>query len=204
MSKICILNYGSGNVKSVFNLFNSIIDHVKISNDIKEIKNASHLVLPGVGAFEAAMQNIKKYIPLETLENEVLQKKKPFLGVCVGMQVMASNSLEFGDNLGLNWIPGTVCKLSSVSLPLPHIGWNNLSLIKKSEILNGIDETLDFYFVHSFKYELVNKNFLLATTEYGENFPSIINKENLYGVQFHPEKSQIAGKKLAMNFLKIK
>jgi glutamine amidotransferase len=204
MSKVCILNYGSGNVKSVYNLFSSIIDNVKISNDIKEIKNASHLILPGVGAFGAAMHNIKKYIPLEALENEVLQKKKPFLGVCVGMQVMASNSLEFGDNLGLNWIPGTVCKLSTASLPLPHIGWNNLSFLKKSEILDGVNEELDFYFVHSFKYELDNKNFLLATTEYGENFPSIINKENLYGVQFHPEKSQIAGKKIAINFLKIK
>ena len=204
MSKVCILNYGSGNVKSVFNLFSSIIDNVKISNDVKEIKNATHLVLPGVGAFGAAMQNIKKYIPLEVLEDEVLQKKKPFLGICVGMQAMASNSLEFGDNQGLNWIPGKVCKLSSANLPLPHIGWNNLSFKKESEILDGINEELDFYFVHSFKYELANKNFLLATSEYGENFPSIINNENLYGVQFHPEKSQIAGKKLALNFLKIK
>jgi len=204
MTKVCILNYGSGNVKSVLNLFESINVPVSISNDKKEIERSSHLVLPGVGAFKAAMENIKKWIPLEAVEKEVFEKKKPFLGICVGMQVMASNSLEFGNHLGLNWIPGTVCKLATESLPLPHIGWNNLSSRKKSGILDGIDEELDFYFVHSFKYELRNKDFLLATTEYEENFPSVINKENLYGVQFHPEKSQIAGKKLAMNFLKIR
>lgn len=202
MTKVCILNYGSGNVKSVFNLFSSLISNVKISNEIEAIKNASHIVLPGVGAFEPAMKNIKKYIPLDILENEVLTKKKPFLGICIGMQVMATNSFEFGENLGLNWIPGTVSKLSSGNYPLPHIGWNNLSFNQKNQILDGINEDLDFYFVHSYKYELINKNFLLATTEYGENFSSIVNKENIYGVQFHPEKSQIAGKKLISNFLK--
>lgn len=203
MTKICVLDYGSGNVRSVFNLFNSINQSVIISNQHKDIKNASHIVLPGVGSFGSAMNNIKLNIPLDILEEEVLTKGKPFLGICVGMQVMATESSEFGKHLGLNWISGEVKKISA-DLPLPHIGWNNLKIFQNSKLLEGINEDLDFYFVHSFKFHLNDSSLLVASSEYGESIPSIINKENLFGVQFHPEKSQVAGKKLAINFLKIK
>lgn len=203
MTKICVLDYGSGNVRSVFNLFNSINQSVIISNQHKDIKNASHIVLPGVGSFGSAMNNIKLNIPLGILEEEVLAKGKPFLGICVGMQVMATESSEFGKHLGLNWISGEVKKISA-DLPLPHIGWNNLKIFQNSKLLEGINEDLDFYFVHSFKFHLNDSSLLVASSEYGESIPSIINKENLFGVQFHPEKSQVAGKKLAINFLKIK
>jgi glutamine amidotransferase len=203
MTKICVLDYGSGNVRSVFNLFNSINQSVIISNQHKDIKNASHIVLPGVGSFGSAMNNIKLNIPLGILEGEVLNKGKPFLGICVGMQVMATESSEFGKHLGLNWISGEVKKISA-DLPLPHIGWNNLKIFQNSKLLEGINEDLDFYFVHSFKFHLNDSSLLVASSEYGESIPSIINKENLFGVQFHPEKSQVAGKKLAINFLKIK
>ena len=119
------------------------------------------------------------------------------------MQVMATESSEFGKHLGLNWISGEVKKISA-DLPLPHIGWNNLKIFQNSKLLEGINEDLDFYFVHSFKFHLNDSSLLVASSEYGESIPSIINKENLFGVQFHPEKSQVAGKKLAINFLKIK
>ena len=127
---VCILNYGSGNVKSVFNVLNFLGYSPQISNDSDKIKNSSHIILPGVGAFGASMQKIMTRIPYDILEQEVVQKGKPFLGICVGLQVLADKGLEFGEHNGFGWIPGIVDKIETKNLPLPHIGWNYI-IIKK-------------------------------------------------------------------------
>ncbi|MGH8176171.1 MAG: imidazole glycerol phosphate synthase subunit HisH [Steroidobacter sp.] len=204
MRSVCILNYGSGNVKSVYNLFTAIESNVVISNDAQVIADATHLVLPGVGAFGAAMRKIHGSLPLDVLGQRVLADRKPFLGICVGMQVLATRGLEFEEHEGLGWVSGTVEKLRCEDMPLPHIGWNNATVRRDSPLLAGLSEEPDFYFVHSYAVQLVNPDYCLATTRYGEEFCSILQHENLYGVQFHPEKSQRAGLRLAKNFLSIK
>ena len=203
MIKVCILDYGSGNVKSVFNLLSSLIDDVVVSNEPIMIAYASHIILPGVGAFGSAMRKIKETLPLDTLEQEILTKKKPFLGICVGMQVMASIGVEFGEHSGLGWIEGRVDKMEIKGLPLPHVGWNNVISKKESPLLEGLGNDPDFYFVHSYAFNVKNPESLLASTIYGEEFCSVIQHENLFGVQFHPEKSQLTGIKLMKNFLSI-
>ena len=152
MNGVCILDYGSGNVKSVFNLFSSIAEHVVISNDPKEIQQATHIVLPGVGAFSAAMRKIRERLPLDLLKKVVVNEKKPFLGICVGMQVLATRGMEFGECPGLGWIEGSVEIINAKQLPLPHIGWNNISGKQDSPLLVGLGDEPDFYFVHSYAY----------------------------------------------------
>jgi glutamine amidotransferase len=200
---ICVLNYGSGNVKSVFNALQFLDYEVKISNEPDDIKNCSHLILPGVGAFGASMQKILNQIPIDLLEVEVITKGKPFLGICVGMQVLADFGLEFGENKGLGWIHGIVEKIQSGDLPLPHIGWNNIITKKNNPLLNNLKDFRDFYFVHSYVLNSVDENYIVAQTEYGEIFNSVIQKDNIYGIQFHPEKSQKAGQLILDNFMKI-
>lgn len=203
MSSVCILDYGSGNIKSVFNLFSTIAKHVVISNDSVEIRQSTHIVLPGVGAFSAAMRKIHERLPMKVLEQVVLVDKKPFLGICVGMQVLATRGMEFGECLGLGWIEGIVEKINSKHLPLPHIGWNNIFCKQDSPLLAGLGTDPDFYFVHSYAFRLKNEQDRLATTSYGEEFCSVVQRENIYGVQFHPEKSQRTGIKLVKNFLSL-
>ena len=200
MIKVCILDYGSGNVRSVQNL----IQHLKvksiISNKNLDIKRCSHIILPGVGAFGESIKKLKKKIDLKYLEKEVLINKKPFLGICVGMQLLAETGEEFGKFKGLGWIEGKVVKLKSKILP--HIGWNDIIIKKENLIFNNLNEK-DFYFVNSFHFNVKNKKLILANTKYHNNFCSVVNKENIYGVQFHPEKSQNNGKQIIKNFLKI-
>jgi len=202
MIKVCILDYGSGNVSSVKNL----IDHLKfksvISNKIEVLKKSTHIILPGVGAFGAAMKKIKKKVPFKTLENEVLNKNKPFLGICVGMQLLADRSQEFGNHKGFGWIKGSVKKIKSNKLP--HIGWNDIIVKKNTEIIEDLGIYKDFYFVNSFYFDPKEKKFVVAETKYGHNFCSIVQKKNIIGVQFHPEKSQKAGKVIIKNFLKMR
>ena len=202
MSKVCILDYGSGNVKSVFNAINRYAD-CAISNEVSEIKNASHLILPGVGSFKDSMDRIMATLPIDEIR-ESLAREKPFLGICVGMQVLASIGIEFVEANGLDFVPGTVSKLNSKELPLPHVGWNNLEVIKQNSLTKNIDEQDDFYFTHSYGFTEISTDFVLATTEYGGVFPSIISQGNMYGVQFHPEKSQKSGAKILENFLECK
>ena len=202
--KVCILDYGSGNVQSVCNMFLSLLKEVVVSNKPEDIVSASHLVLPGVGAFGAAMEKIKANIPLKVLEREVLEQKKPFLGICVGLQVLADKGFEFGEHLGLGWVKGTVDRIESGDLPLPHVGWNNIKKLKDSPLLSKFDDNQDFYFVHSYKFSEVDWDNAVASTEYGQQFTSVVAKGNIFGVQFHPEKSQKAGKILLNNFLEIR
>ncbi len=203
MIKVCVLDYGSGNVRSVFNLLSLLAPNVKVSNDKSVLKDATHIILPGVGSFGAAMEKIHKNIPMDELKEQVLHHKKPFLGICVGMQVLADKGYEFGEHAGLGWIPGVVEKLEAPNLPVPHIGWNDVKVQKPSPLLERFGLSLDLYFVHSFAFKPRSDAHVLATTEYGQEFCSVIGNENIFGVQFHPEKSQKAGKLILNNFLSL-
>ena len=201
--KICILDYKSGNVGSVFNIIKYMGYNCKISNEEKDLEDASHIILPGVGSFKKSMKKIKENIPIKNLEEQILKKKKPFLGICVGMQVLAEKGNEFGIENGLGWIEGEVNILKTENLPLPHICWNSINIKNKSELTKNLEGINDFYFVHSYKFDVKNEDEINARTEYGENFCSIVNKDNIYGVQFHPEKSQKSGMILLKNFINI-
>ena len=145
---VCILDYGSGNVGSVFNLLNHLKINVVVSNQKKAIQDSTHLILPGVGSFGAAMEKMSQNLPMDIIEYEVICNKKPFLGICVGMQVLANYGLEFGKNAGLGWIDGTVELIKSGDNPLPHIGWNNVDSTQESKLMKGLEEVNDFYFVN--------------------------------------------------------
>jgi glutamine amidotransferase len=201
--KICILDYGSGNVKSVFNAFKNIGVDAIVSNDEKIIVNSTHLVLPGVGAFHASMKRILNSLPMELIEVEVLQRNKPFLGICVGMQVLSEFGLEFGKTSGFGWLEGHVRKIVSKAEVLPHVGWNQLDFTKQNMLLKGISQKSYFYFVHSYIMSDINPDELIATCEYAEIFPSVVQKQNIFGVQFHPEKSQKSGIQLLSNFTSV-
>lgn len=198
--RVCILDYGSGNVRSVFNMFEDLSADVHISNDPAAIRDASHLVLPGVGAFGASMAKIRERIPLDVVEQQIAGGK-PFLGICVGFQVLADIGLEFGEHRGLGWLPGRVERLPAGDLVLPHVGWNAAEAVREHPLLTGLGGERDFYFVHSFVVTPADARDVVAETSYGARFCSIASRGNVSGVQFHPEKSQRAGKILLKNFL---
>lgn len=202
MSSVCVLDYGSGNVRSVFNLFSAVTDRVKVSNEADDIRDASHLVLPGVGAFGAAMRKIGERIPVDVVEQEV-GAGKPLLGICVGMQVMADVGTEFGEHRGLGWISGRVDRLEPGDLPLPHVGWNDIAVQRSHPLLEGLESAADFYYVHSYAFRPDREEHVLATTDFGETFTAVVQKDHLLGVQFHPEKSQKAGLRLVRNFVSL-
>ena len=201
MKKVCIIDYGSGNVTSVKNALEYLGVSTSVSNSKSIINNSSHIILPGVGSYATTLQKLKKKVDLNFLEKQVLEKGKFFLGICVGMQILSTTGNEFVESKGLNWIPGTVKKINSKNLILPHVGWNNLRikaknpLVEKNKILNN------FYFVHSYKFTCKNKKNIIAQVKYGEIFDAVIQKDNIFGVQFHPEKSQNNGTKIIKNFL---
>jgi len=201
--KVCIIDYGSGNARSVYNIFQSIHPFVKLSCMPDDIEDATHLVLPGVGAFGATMEKLKTLSILGILEKNVLKDKKHFLGICVGMQILAGEGMEHGVYKGLGWIPGTVKIIDTRGLCLPHVGWNNFKMRRDNALLEGINQGTDFYYVHSYQFEASDTKDVVATCEYGVEFAAIINVENIYGVQFHPEKSQKAGKRLLQNFMRL-
>ena len=205
MKQITIIDYGSGNVLSAQKSFikiakdNNIEAKVLISKNLKEIKNSTHLVLPGQGAFSTCMSGIKKTPGLiDELSDFAIIKKKPFLGICVGMQMLANVSEENGLHKGLGWINGQIKALPKVNIKMPHMGWN---LVNPTNTNNLIDTSEDYYFVHSYYFDCKNNENILAETQYGINFTSIVGKENIYGVQFHPEKSSSQGLSLLKNFL---
>jgi glutamine amidotransferase len=204
MATTCILDYGSGNVRSVYNLFASVSESVTVSNDPASVAAATHVVLPGVGAFGAAMRKIRDTLPLDALRAAVFDEKKPFLGICVGMQVLADRGLEFGDHAGLGWVSGTVNALQTGELPSPHIGWNSIEVDRPSVLLDGLGPNPDFYFLHSYVMRPTDLGIVAATATYGEQFCCVVERENLFGVQFHPEKSQKAGRRLVENFLAVR
>tara|TARA_B100000029_G_C17367765_1_gene885046 strand:- start:23 stop:655 length:633 start_codon:yes stop_codon:yes gene_type:complete len=208
-SKVTIIDYGSGNILSAMQSFAKVIKinnldaDVQISQNPESIKHSSHIVLPGQGAFETCINGLKKNPRiLEELENFTLIEKKPFFGICVGMQLLADNSEENGNHEGLGWISGTIKKIPSNQLKMPHMGWNSIKVLNNKKNLIKPKET-DYYFVHSYYFDCKNKKHVIAETNYGINFPSIVNKENIYGFQFHPEKSSDQGLNIIKNFLKL-
>ncbi|MGC1728241.1 MAG: imidazole glycerol phosphate synthase subunit HisH [Steroidobacteraceae bacterium] len=201
-ARVCVLDYGSGNVRSVANLLQYLrIEHV-VSNSEAAIGAATHLVLPGVGAFGAAMDLIRSRIPLTAVQAAVHAERKPFLGICVGMQVLAESGAEFGTHRGLGWIAGRVRRFHDHGLPVPHVGWNEVRATGAGALLAEF-RTMDFYFVHSYLFEAEDDADVVGTTTYGETFASVIRRDNIVGVQFHPEKSQKAGMMLLTNFLRL-
>ena len=209
MKKITIVDYGSGNVLSAQKSFikiakdNNIEVDVLISKKLNDVKNSTHIVLPGQGAFSTCMNGLKKTDGLiDELSEFALIKKKPFLGICVGMQMLAKKSEEKGDHEGLGWIDGQIKLLPGDNLKLPHMGWN-LAIPTNSKYNNLISTKNDYYFVHSYYFECADKDNILAETKYGTNFASIVGKENIYGVQFHPEKSSSQGLNLLKEFIGV-
>ena len=199
--KVCIIDYGIGNIKAFKNIYEKSNINAVITTKKNQLEDATHLILPGVGAFDWAMSKLDKSGLRETLDTLVLDRKIPILGICVGMQMMASRSEE-GILPGLNWIKGKVLKFDENTL-LPHMGWNNVKVSVTSKIFNNM-ENPEFYFLHSYYYQVEDAKNILATSEYGELFSSAINKENIFGTQFHPEKSHENGIKILENFVKIK
>lgn len=201
--QILILDYGSGNVKSVFNICKYVEEDTLISNNIEDIKKCSHIILPGVGSYKASMNKIKKNLPLEEIMNQIINKKKPILGICVGMQVFANVGYEFEKCNGLGLIDGSVKKLETNKYPLPNIGWSNIKVERDNILFKRLEEDNSFYFVHSFAFIPKNDDKIIASSFYEKKFVCAIQKENIFGVQFHPEKSQKSGIQLLKNFINI-
>ena len=205
MKQVTIIDYGSGNVLSAQQSFikvtvdNNIECKVLISNKLEDIKSSTHVVLPGQGAFATCMSGIKNKKGLvDELYEFAIIKKKPFLGICIGMQMLASHSEENGFHEGLGWIDGSIKALPTKNLKIPHMGWSQVRPTKSNDLVATSD---DYYFVHSYYFDCTDNENKLAETQYGINFTSIVGKENIYGVQFHPEKSSSQGLNLIKNFL---
>jgi len=210
--KIAIIDYESGNLKSVSkavelasnNIFNK--SDVKIINSANELKNFDKIVLPGQGSFKQCYQSLLSIEGMiDELNSAVLEKQKPILGICVGMQLFSSFGEEDGGSKGFDWIKGKVNKinLTDKNLKLPHMGWNNISINQKSKLFSGIENESHFYFVHSFAFDVENEQFISATTNYSTEIVSAVEKDNIFGTQFHPEKSQANGIKILENFVKL-
>ncbi|WP_370260285.1 imidazole glycerol phosphate synthase subunit HisH [Idiomarina sp.] len=201
-TSICILNYGSGNVGSVANICRTLCDEVTVSNAPEAIKSATHLILPGVGAFDRSLQKMRERLPLELIEQQVKFDKKPLMGICVGLQVLCDAGTEGGKTAGLGWLNGTVERLESHGLHLPHIGWNTVHFAEDSWFAPAFAEPKEFYFVHSFA--LAKSADASAHSDYGSQFVAAVERGNLFAVQFHPEKSQAAGRTLLSRFLEYR
>jgi glutamine amidotransferase len=206
---IVIIDYGIGNIKSINNAFYSHGEKAILSRDLEIIKNADGIVLPGVGAFEQGMNNLDRYNLIDAIKNYVYSGK-PLLGICLGMQLLLEESEEFGITKGIGLIEGKVVKLpldEFQELKLPHISWNCIFKNKTSwvnSILEDIPEFSEMYFVHSFAAKLINQEEILSSTKFGNtDFCSSLKKGNIYGCQFHPEKSSNYGLSIIKNFIKI-
>ena len=217
--KIVIIDYGSGNLRSVENAFkhsintNNLNFEVFVTNKLNLIKGADYIVLPGVGAYPDCKDGMIKIEGLtEVLIDQVINNSKPFLGICVGMQLMAEYGFEKNKTKGFGWLQGNIEQINYVgkdnlgrNLKIPHMGWNNLEIYKTNHaILQNITEFEQFYFVHSYYLNTFKKDQILADTNYNHKIPAIIGKDNYIGVQFHPEKSSVSGQKIITNWLKWK
>lgn len=201
---IAVIDYGMGNLRSVHKALEAVGYRAIVTRDPKMIEKASHLVLPGVGAFGDCMANLHRYDLVSPIREAVLQGK-PFLGICLGLQVLFTESEEFGSHRGLDLIRGTVKRFPRAgsggqSLKIPHMGWNTIAIRRQSPLLDGIDEGSFVYFVHSYYVEPQDPMVVATTTEYGMPFTSSVWKENIFAAQFHPEKSQRIGLKILRNF----
>jgi imidazole glycerol-phosphate synthase subunit HisH len=199
--KVLIIDYKIGNHRSVFHALKSLGCDCTVSQNPHDADVADAYVLPGVGAFSEGIKNLKEMHWIESLTINVRERKKPLLGICLGMQLLADESYEYGRHPGLGWIPGRIVKIEAHSnIRLPHVGWNNLQLKKKSPLFLRTDVDTNFYFDHSFHYQCDNE-FVAATCLYPEEMIVAVQLQNILGVQFHPEKSQAGGLKVLRCFL---
>lgn len=202
---ITIINYGMGNLGSVQNMFKRIGVPTKITSDIKAIEQAKKILLPGVGAFDAAIQRIDELNLRPILTYKAKEQKVPFLGICLGMQLLTRSSEE-GELSGLNFVPAKTIKFKvekDANLKIPHMGWNFVKQNTQSGLTTRFDEDYRFYFVHSYKVVCDHNENSILRTNYGGNFDSSIQNENVYGAQFHPEKSHKYGMQFLTNFSKL-
>jgi len=197
---ITIIDYGMGNIKSLTNAFRFLGEKVKVAQKSEEIKLARRLVFPGVGNFGKAIENLKDRKIISVIKNSI-QKGIPFLGICLGLQLLFEGSEEVSRSKGLCLFKGKILKFKKVKIP--QIGWNQIKFQKKSKILKGIRDNSFVYFMHSFYPEPLDKSIVVAKTNYGEDFCSAIESQNIFGVQFHPEKSGEIGLKILKNFVKL-
>ena len=204
---IGILDYGCGNVSAIRNVYKRLNIKTEAVHKPSDFKDSiDKIILPGVGAFDQVVMKLNESGLLEKLNEKVLVHKLPVLGICVGMQIMASESEE-GKLAGLNWIPGQVKKFDNDILDsflrTPHMGWNEIKAVNEQGIFKGVDQNKGFYFLHSYYFEASNNSTIIATTNYSKSFSSAINFENIYGVQFHPEKSSDQGLGLIKSFISL-
>ena len=207
--KVTIVDYNSGNISSVINSFKEVAkDKVKVevTADLNKIKSSDKVVLPGQGSFKSCVDALKKINGLnETLNEFAINDKKPLLGICVGLQMFADIGYEETETKGLGWISGKVSKIDNQNgkYKLPHIGWNQINIIKQSKIFENIENNAHMYFVHSYEFLPDDKNVISATTDYSSNIVCSVEKENIFGTQFHPEKSDKMGLKIINNFINL-
>ena len=207
---VAIIDYGSGNLRSAAKAFERAAREagsntdIEVTSDPRVVMRASHIVLPGVGAFADCRAGLYA-VPgmVAVLEREVIENGKPFMGICVGMQLMASRGLEHGVHQGLDWIKGDIVRVvpETSTLKVPQMGWNALADIAQHPVLDGIDKGAHAYFVHSYKLDAADQSNVLATVDYGGAVAAMIGRDNMVGTQFHPEKSQQTGLRLIENFL---
>lgn len=199
-----IIDYGMGNVFSVQNALHALKTEVIISRDPAIIAQADHIILPGVGAFGEGMERLRAFKLLPVLEEEVIKNRKPFLGICLGMQFLATASEEYGVHEGLRWITGSVKRFERDEgvFRVPHIGWNEVQPRGENPLFREISNPV-FYFVHSYHFIADDKSTVVAVCDYGGEFTAAVQRDNIFGVQFHPEKSQKSGLQLLKNFLNI-
>ena len=206
---VTIVDYNSGNISSVINSFKEVAKdkvNIKVTADLKNIKSSDKVVLPGQGSFKScidALNNIDGLV--DTLNEFAIDNKKPLLGICVGLQMFADVGYEETETKGLGWISGKVSKINNENgkYKLPHIGWNQINIVKDSKIYKDIENNSHMYFVHSYEFIPVDKNVISATTDYSSKIVCSIEKENIFGTQFHPEKSDKMGLRIVENFITL-
>jgi len=206
---VTIVDYNSGNISSVINSFKEVAKDrvsIKVTSDLNEIKSSDKIVLPGQGSFKSCVDALNNIDGLSDALNEfVINNKKPLLGICVGLQMFADIGYEETETKGLGWISGKVSKIDNQSgkFKLPHIGWNQINIVRESKIFKDIKNNSHMYFVHSFEFVPNDKKVISATTDYSSNIVCSVEKENIFGTQFHPEKSDHIGLKVINNFINL-
>ena len=207
--KVTIVDYNSGNISSVINSFKEVAKdkvNIEVTADLNKIKSSDKVVLPGQGSFKSCVDALNKINGLtEALNEFAINNKKPLLGICVGLQMFADIGYEETETKGLGWISGKVSKIDNQNgkYKLPHIGWNQINIIKESEIFKDIKNNSHMYFVHSYEFVPNDKNVISSTTDYSSSIVSSVEKENIFGTQFHPEKSDKIGLKIIDNFITL-
>lgn len=203
---ITIIDYGSGNIRAIANIYEKLNVKYAIAQSPEQVVGAEKIFLPGVGAFDETISKLDSTGFREVLDKEVLINKVPIIGICVGMQILAESSEE-GNLQGLGYIKGKVRKFDKTQLPakpkLPHLGWNSVRIARANALLHNIDPEFGFYFLHSYYFECTDESDVLTITNYGHSFASAVNHGNVYGIQFHPEKSHHNGVSLLHNFAKL-